>query len=201
MLFHGYRDFNCFSKIPRYININILVYTEDTSYTGIRDYQLTSTIVIVLSSFVILLMFIIQGIRNKDLILDVMIGTLVGFIFGMGLTISGMVKRTKVLGFLTINENWDRIYYNNILASLAFVMGVSVAINLFTFRLLRKPIFNTKYETPTATQIDWKIMAGGAVFGIGWGIGGFCPGPVFALFTEFTLQVNLVFVVCFLIGQ
>ena len=118
----------------------------------------------------------------------------------MGLTISGMVKRTKVLGFLTINENWDRTKFKINLASLAFVMGVSVAINLFTFRILRKPLLNSKYEIPAATNVDWKIMAGGAIFGVGWGIGGFCPGPVFALFTEFTLQINLVFVVFFLLG-
>lgn len=63
-----------------------------------------------------------------------------------------------------------------------FVVGASVGVNFVTFRLMDKPVFNTKYELPTNNQIDWKLVVGATLFGFGWGIGGFCPGPAMALF-------------------
>lgn len=63
-----------------------------------------------------------------------------------------------------------------------FVMLGAVTLNFITFRLLQKPVFNTKFELPTNTQIDMKLILGASIFGIGWGIGGLCPGPAFTLF-------------------
>lgn len=90
------------------MNDNKLVHEEDPNYTDITDYDTCSTVVIVLTSVIIVLMAIIQYFKKKELLFDVVLCAIVGFVFGMGLTISGMVKRSKILGFLTINEDWDR---------------------------------------------------------------------------------------------
>lgn len=94
-----------------------------------------------------------------------------------------MVKRSKIIGFLAINERWDRNYiYIIYIATLIFVMVTPVIINFFAFRAKEKPYLNTKYEIPTNNIIDWKLVIGATIFGFGWGVGGFCPGPAFALF-------------------
>lgn len=79
------------------------------------------------------------------------------------------------------------IQYKYIVASLGFVMLGAVFVNAITFRIMDKPLMHTKFEVPTNKVIDWKLVMGSSLFGVGWGIGGFCPGPVFCLFTEFTL--------------
>ncbi len=87
-----------------------------------------------------------------------------GLLFGIGLWLSGMAYPRKVLDFLDITGNWD--------PSLLLVMGGAVAITLIAFRplLKRKPI-------DFKNQIDAQLVAGALIFGIGWGIGGYCPGP------------------------
>ena len=95
-----------------------------------------------------------------------------GFVFGTGLWVSGMANPKKVLGFLDVTGNWD--------ASLMLVMAGAVAVTLVGFRFVlsrSKPIFSEKFELPTRKDIDIPLVAGSAVFGIGWGIAGFCPGP------------------------
>jgi len=66
-------------------------------------------------------------------------------------------------------------------------MLAAVALNFITFRIKKEPFLNTKYEVPTNTVIDWKLVTGACIFGAGWGIGGLCPGPAIALFPEFTI--------------
>lgn len=63
----------------------------------------------------------------------------------------------------------------------------AVGINFITFRLMDKPVFNIKFEIPTNKTVDLKLILGGLIFGMGWGIGGLCPGPAFALYPEFTI--------------
>lgn len=81
-----------------------------------------------------------------------------------------------------------------------FVVVCSVGVNFVTFRLKEKPFFNTKYEVPTNKNIDWKLVVGASLFGFGWGIGGFCPGPAMALFPQFTIHINILFMGCLFIG-
>ena len=96
-----------------------------------------------------------------------------GLIFGFGLALGGMLNPSKVQGFLNIFGVWD--------PSLAFVMGGGIIVNAigYYFVLKRdKPLFAEKFAIPTNKNIDKNLLIGSAVFGIGWGLAGLCPGPV-----------------------
>lgn len=96
-----------------------------------------------------------------------------GLIFGFGLALAGMLNPSKVQGFLDIFGVWD--------PSLAFVMGGGIMVNAigYYFVLKRdKPLFAEKFTLPTTTNIDKNLLIGSAIFGIGWGLAGLCPGPV-----------------------
>lgn len=97
---------------------------------------------------------------------------LIGALFGIGIAISGMADPGKVLNFFDIAGNWD--------PSLLFVMGGALATTAIGYRIVfgtrQKPIFDDGYALPTLRQIDAELVGGSAVFGIGWGISGFCPG-------------------------
>ena len=95
-----------------------------------------------------------------------------GLLFGIGLVMSGMSDPAKVLNFLDLAGTWD--------PSLAFVMGGAVIVAFFGYRLVLKrdrPIVGTKFRIPTRTELEPRIFAGPAIFGFGWGLAGFCPGP------------------------
>ena len=95
-----------------------------------------------------------------------------GLIFGAGLLISGMTEPEKVLGFLDIFGAWD--------ARLAFVMAGAVAVAAIGFALAQRrsaPVFTAKFLWPERSDIDAPLVAGGVLFGIGWGLVGICPGP------------------------
>jgi uncharacterized membrane protein YedE/YeeE len=99
-----------------------------------------------------------------------------GLIFGFGLALSGMTHAAKVLGFLDITGHWD--------PSLLFVLGGAVTVTAVAFRfILRRPapLMEEKFKLPAASSIDQPLVSGAAIFGIGWGIGGYCPGPGIAL--------------------
>jgi len=96
---------------------------------------------------------------------------LIGVIFGVGISISGMANPAKVLNFFDVAGIWD--------PSLIFVMGGALITTFIGYKLVfgrQAPIFDTRFRVPTSRVIDAKLIAGSAVFGIGWGIAGFCPG-------------------------
>lgn len=96
---------------------------------------------------------------------------LTGLVFGLGIAISGMMNPAKVLNFFDIAGTWD--------PSLAFVMGGAVTVTFIGYRLVWRrpaPLFERAFQLPTARQIDLRLIGGSALFGIGWGIAGFCPG-------------------------
>ena len=97
---------------------------------------------------------------------------LAGIIFGIGLSISGMVNPGKVIGFLDFFGQWD--------PSLAFVMGGAVTIYAIGYRLIiksSKPICAEKFQIPKRSDIDVRLISGAILFGAGWGLAGYCPGP------------------------
>jgi hypothetical protein len=97
---------------------------------------------------------------------------LVGLLFGVGLILSGMTDPGKVLGFLDLFGSWD--------PSLALVMGGAILIGIFAFAVARKrttTFLGGAIHLPTARDIDKRLLVGGLVFGAGWGLAGFCPGP------------------------
>ncbi|MDO3722283.1 YeeE/YedE family protein [Marinobacter sp. chi1] len=95
-----------------------------------------------------------------------------GLVFGIGLIVSGMANPEKVLGFLDLAGLWD--------PSLAFVMGGAIIVGLVAFSVARRrtlSFLGLKMNIPQSNQIDKRLVVGSLVFGIGWGIAGFCPGP------------------------
>ncbi|MGH8704268.1 MAG: DUF6691 family protein [Burkholderiales bacterium] len=117
-----------------------------------------------------------------------------GFVFGLGLWISGMANPAKVIGFLDITGDWD--------ASLALVMAGAVGVTLIAFRLALKrgkPLFDESFALPTRKDIDTPLVAGSALFGIGWGIGGYCPGPGLTALATLSTE-SVVFVAAMIVG-
>ncbi len=95
-----------------------------------------------------------------------------GLLFGVGLGVSGMTSPAKVIGFLDFAGAWD--------ASLAFVMIGAIAVHAILRRLLHRrsaPVFADTFDVPKSAAIDTRIVAGSAMFGVGWGLAGYCPGP------------------------
>jgi uncharacterized membrane protein YedE/YeeE len=98
----------------------------------------------------------------------------IGLLFGLGLVVSGMVDPAKVQNFLDIFGTWD--------PSLAFVLAAAVAVAFAGYRLAwrnERPMLDDTFHFPETTAIDRRLVFGAAVFGIGWGLGGYCPGPAF----------------------
>ena len=113
-----------------------------------------------------------------------------GILFGMGMAVSGMIDPAKVVGFLDISGNWD--------PSLAFVMGGALAVFMPSYFLLIKPrkqsVSGAKMCTPTNTKIDARLLSGAAIFGLGWGLAGICPGPAVASLALGNVSIVLFFV-------
>jgi uncharacterized membrane protein YedE/YeeE len=120
---------------------------------------------------------------------------LAGIVFGLGLVISGLADPAKVLNFLDVAGNWD--------PSLAFVMAGAVATTWLGYRLVLvqpKPAYDACFHLPGSTVIDRRLLAGAAVFGVGWGLAGYCPGPAITALPLLNPS-TLVFVVAMLLGM
>ena len=118
-----------------------------------------------------------------------------GLLFGAGVTISGMVNPMKVLNFLDISGPWD--------ATLIFVMGAGLVVTLLGYQVIFRrsaPLFATSFRLPTSQDIDAKLLSGAALFGLGWGISGFCPGPAVAS-VVFGRMESMTFVIAMAAGM
>lgn len=118
-----------------------------------------------------------------------------GLVFGLGLLVSGMANPAKVLGFLDLGGLWD--------PSLAFVMGGAIAVAAVAFAVARRrsvSLLGTAMRLPSARQIDRRLVGGSLLFGVGWGVAGFCPGPALVGVGMGLAQAG-VFVAAMLVGM
>lgn len=113
-----------------------------------------------------------------------------GALFGLGLAVSGMANPARVIGFLDVTGDWD--------PTLALVMGGALLVTVPAFRMIfgrRRLVLAEKFELPTKKEIDARLVGGSALFGVGWGLSGFCPGPaVVALVPAIVTGILPVFV-------
>ena len=119
----------------------------------------------------------------------------VGFLFALGLGISGMSRPDKVFGFLDLFGNWD--------ASLLFVMMGAISVHYLAQKFILKrnaPLFSKKFFIPTNKEITRPLLTGAFIFGVGWGLSGYCPGPALTSIMSFQLR-PLIFVVSMLVGM
>lgn len=106
---------------------------------------------------------------------NVFVSFVVGLIFAVGLGIAGMTQPAKVVAFLDVAGDWD--------PSLAFVMIGAIAVHVVAYRLVLRrpsPLFAARFSLPQRKDVDAPLVLGSALFGVGWGIAGICPGPAFA---------------------
>jgi uncharacterized membrane protein YedE/YeeE len=119
----------------------------------------------------------------------------VGLIFGAGLALSDMINPARVLAFLDVAGDWD--------PTLAFVLGgalIPSAIGYWLSRRMKRPLFDQQFRIPQNRTVEPKLLAGAAIFGIGWGLAGFCPGPAIAAL-GFGLWQPWLFVLAMLAGM
>ena len=120
---------------------------------------------------------------------------LCGVIFAAGLGVSGMTEPAKIIGFLNLAGHWD--------PSLILVMVGAIGVNLVFYRFVKgkkKPALTEVFQIPTRKDIDPRLIGGAAVFGVGWGVTGLCPGPGIATLVSGNLY-SVGFVVAMLVGM
>ncbi|MBZ5875763.1 MULTISPECIES: DUF6691 family protein [Chromohalobacter] len=104
-------------------------------------------------------------------------GYLAGLLFGLGLAIGGMTDPARVIDFLDVAGDWD--------PTLMFVLGGAVVTTFIGYRLVwrrQAPLFESRFQLPTRHDFDARLLGGAALFGVGWGLSGYCPGPAVASF-------------------
>lgn len=129
----------------------------------------------------------------------IVIQFVVGLVFGFGLLLSGMSNPEKVLNFLDLaaipSGGWD--------PSLLLVMAGAVGVTFAGFKLVRRrqrPVLGGRFHLPPSQTLDWRIAAGPAIFGIGWGLAGICPGPAFVAL-GYGSPAILLFVIAMMVGM
>jgi len=132
---------------------------------------------------------------TKSKIMRMSVSLVAGLLFGMGMIISGMVNPAKVIGFLNITGNWD--------PSLAFVMGGALAVFTPIYHFVIKKRANAlngeKFTWTSNTKIDGTLISGAVIFGAGWGLAGFCPGPAITSISSGS-NIILAFILSMIVG-
>ena len=127
--------------------------------------------------------------------LKMLVNLFAGTLFGLGLAISGMVNPAKIIGFLDFAGDWD--------PTLAFVFGGALLVAIPAFRLILRrpqPVLADAFDLPTKKDVDGRLLGGAALFGIGWGLAGLCPGPAVTALASGLLPV-FVFVAAMVAGM
>lgn len=133
--------------------------------------------------------------KYKKYSFQIAVAFVVGFIFGLGLVISGMTQAQKIIGFLDVLGKWD--------PSLIFVMLAAIPVHFLSYRYIAQrssPMFDVKWHYPTKREITKPLIWGSILFGVGWGLGGFCPGPAIVAVGSGSLSI-LVFIISMLVGM
>ncbi|MGS1012989.1 DUF6691 family protein [Rhodanobacter sp. UC4450_H17] len=126
--------------------------------------------------------------------MKVLVALVAGLLFGIGLVLGGMTRPEIVLGFLDVFGHWN--------PQLAFVMGGAVLTTALGYRLVLtrpQPWLDATFQLPTARTLDRRLLGGAAMFGVGWGLAGYCPGPALASLTAGAPGL-LLFVACMVAG-
>jgi uncharacterized membrane protein YedE/YeeE len=126
---------------------------------------------------------------------EVVSSFLIGVLFALGLGIAGMTLPERVVSFLDLFGNWN--------PSLAVVMLGALAVHAVSYRLImkrRSPLFALKFELPAKILLDRRLLLGAAIFGLGWGLGGYCPAPALTALASFTLN-PILFVTSMIVGM
>ncbi|MBC5791376.1 DUF6691 family protein [Providencia sp. JUb39] len=127
--------------------------------------------------------------------MPIIIALVSGILFGLGLLLAGMGNPAKILAFLDITGNWD--------PSLLITMAVAMVISGIAFQLVKKrktSVLNCPLQIPTSKVIDKKLVIGSVLFGLGWGLGGICPGPAILL-TGMGLTQGILFALAMIAGM
>jgi hypothetical protein len=125
---------------------------------------------------------------------DTLAGVITGLVFGFGLYLSSMTDPAVVQGFLDLTGDWN--------PTLIFVMAGGVMVTLIGYRIVlgqARPLWSESFRLPTATAIDAPLLLGAAIFGVGWGLAGYCPGPAIVSLASGRLPV-IIFVLAMLAG-
>jgi len=127
--------------------------------------------------------------------MQILTALITGILFGFGLSLGEMINPARVIGFLDVAGRWD--------ATLLFVMGGALAVSVPLYPLIlrrARPLLDQRFFLPMKSAIDRPLIMGAAIFGIGWGLGGFCPGPALAALASGSPAV-LLFVIAMIAGQ
>jgi uncharacterized protein len=127
--------------------------------------------------------------------IQALVALISGLLFAFGLGLSGMTQPSKVFGFLDLFGNWD--------PTLIFVMVGAIGVHFIAYLAIKKrpsPILAPRWEIPKKTEITPALIIGGTLFGMGWGLGGYCPGPALVSFATFEYR-TLVFLTSMLVGM
>jgi uncharacterized membrane protein YedE/YeeE len=127
--------------------------------------------------------------------MQILTALITGILFGFGLSLGEMINPGRVIGFLDVAGRWD--------ATLLFVMGGALLVTAPLYPLIlrrARPLFDQRFFLPMKSTIDRPLIVGAAIFGIGWGLGGFCPGPALAALASGSPAV-LLFVIAMIAGQ
>ena len=155
-------------------------------------------LLVLYTSFVALVAFLWNKLskRNHKAVENIMIGAYVGLIYALGVIVSGTIKRSKVIHFLTISKDWD--------PSLLIMMIAAIGLTLVTFQVIlgmNTPFRSTVWDFSDDIGIDARTIVGSVLFGLGWGITGLTPGPALLLAQFGTIKISFLYIGAMLIGQ
>ncbi|CAD8153242.1 unnamed protein product [Paramecium octaurelia] len=179
------RSFVAFGLFILFGVLSCFITMSENKEDGEEKYNYNHVSIIMIGlSLVLLSASLLGAYVNKEQLIDTIIAVPVGLLLGVGVVFSGMIKRTTILSFLSLQQ-WNPQF-------LFVVLGANV-VCYFGFRLLNKPIFDVEFQYPPTKKVTNILLVGASLFGFGWGMTGICPLVGLALFPQFTWQVGLMY--------